>query len=73
MYPETKNFFTFKDIPLEKLRGSRQLQAHVTTFMYGIQSFVDHADDLETLTETVVKLIHNHLARGIGAEQFKVK
>ena len=70
-YPSyQQNFRSFKDVPIDQLRGNKKVLAHANNVLYQISMLVDYLDDIETLGEMLIKLANNHHRRKITIEMF---
>ena len=70
-YPSyQQNFRSFKDVPIDQLRGNKKVLAHANNVLYQISMLVDYFDDTETLVEMLIKMAKNHHRRKITIEMF---
>ena len=65
-----QNFRSFKDVPIDQLRGNKKVLAHANNVLYQISMLVDYLDDTETLVEMLIKMAKNHHRRKITIEMF---
>ena len=66
-----QNFKSFKDVPIDQLRGNKKVLAHSNNVLYQISMLVDYLDDTETLVEMLIKTAKNHYRRKITIEMFQ--
>jgi len=72
-HPRYQSFFKGIDkIPLDELINNKRLKAHGLTFMVSVGSLVSNLDDLDTLTELLLKIGQNHGRRKLKREDFQV-
>lgn len=72
-FPEAQDKFKdFKGLSIEEVRAHKKLRAHALSVFYAIKSYIDHLDDLETLTELIRKNARNHVDRKVGGKEVKV-
>lgn len=71
-FPEAQDKFKdFKGLAIEEVRAHKKLRAHALSVFYAIKSYIDHLDDLETLTELIRKNARNHVDRNVGGKEVK--
>ena len=66
-----QNFKSFKDVPIDQLRGNKKVLAHANNVLYQISMLVDYLDDTETLVEMLIKMAKNHHRRKITIKMFE--
>ena len=70
-YPSyQQNFRSFKDVPIDQLKGNKKVLAYSNNVLYQISMLVDYLDDTETLGDMLIKLANNYHRRKITIEMF---
>ncbi|XP_063423431.1 globin-like [Mytilus trossulus] len=70
LYPDAINRFKdFNGLTLEEVKVHKKLRVHALSVVYGLKSFIDNLDDVETLVELVKKNASNHVERKVTETQ----